>query len=91
MPNNTTHLIKITADYPGSYSTSGAVAVKSAFNPMKAAGVALLAAGRDPADKLKGVYEGAWLSPVTLARLSAAYHAPRTDHRKGGFSFNVDA
>ena len=75
-----THKIKIAAAARGGYSTTGAVAITAA-NPMKAAGVALLEQGHNPADKLRGIFEGAMISPVTLARLSEPYRAPYTNYR----------
>jgi hypothetical protein len=76
----TVHRIKITAADRGGYSTTGAIAITAA-NPMRAAGAALLELGHDPADRLRGIFEGAQISPVTLSRLTAPYRAPRTNHR----------
>ena len=76
----TTHRIKITAADRGYYQTTGAVAV-TASNPMFAAATALIAAGRDPGDKLKGVYEGAWLSAVSLASIVRPRKHPKLDYK----------
>jgi hypothetical protein len=76
-----THKIKIAAAARGEYQTTGAVSVL-ASNPMRAAGAALLQLGHDPADRLRGVFEGSQISPVTLSRLTAPYRAPRTNHRE---------
>jgi hypothetical protein len=83
------HRIKITAADRGVYSTTGAVSVL-ASNPMRAAGAALLELGHDPAGKLRGVFEGAQISPVTLHALVKPYRAPRTDHRSAAGVRNVD-
>jgi hypothetical protein len=85
-----THRIRILATDHGCYATSGAVAVKG-FNPVRAAALALLEQGRDPADKLAGVWEGAAISPMTLSRLAAAYTPPRVNHKRGDPSLNQDA
>jgi hypothetical protein len=71
------------------YRTAGAIAITAA-NPMRAAGAALLELGHDPADKLRGIFEGAQISPVALSRLAAPYRAPRTDHRSAAGVRNVD-
>ncbi len=77
----TRHRITIRADERrGLYSTTGAVAVTAA-NPMFAAASALLAKGSDPADKLTGVFEGAWLSAVSLASIVKPRRIPRIDLR----------
>jgi hypothetical protein len=85
------HRVKITQAGPGAYSVSGAVTLPAAFNPMRAAAIALIADGRDPADKLVGVFEGAAISPVALARLAAPYSPPRINHRLPGAGRNLDA
>jgi hypothetical protein len=86
-----THRIKITAVDHGCYSTTGAVAVKSAFNPVRAAALALLADGRDPADKLTAVWEGAAVSAMPLATLARAYVPPRAkSYYSPVASVNVD-
>jgi hypothetical protein len=85
-----THRIRILAADHGCYSSSGAVAVKSAFNPMRAAALALIADGRDPADRLRGEWEGYSISPMTLSRLAAAYTPPRVNHRAADPSRNID-
>ena len=86
-----THRIRITAADHGCYSTTGAVAVKAAFNPVRAAALALIADGRDPADRLRGEWEGCSISPMTLSRLAAAYTPPRANHKRGDPSLNQDA
>jgi hypothetical protein len=70
------HTITITT-FGNAYRTSGAVALKVAGNPLRAAAQALLAAGHDPADLLRGVFDGASLSPVALHRLVRPYSPPR--------------
>jgi hypothetical protein len=86
-----THRIRILGADHGCYSTSGAIAVKSAFNPVRAAAIALLAEGRDPADKLAGVFEGASISAMPLHRLARVYTPPRVNHKRGDPSLNQDA
>jgi hypothetical protein len=73
-----THRIRITSADHG-YVTVGAVALKCATNPMRCAAVALLEAGADRADKLRGVFEGAQISPMTLASIVRIRHSPRSD------------
>jgi hypothetical protein len=75
-----THKIKIAAAARGVYSTTGAIAITAA-NPMRGAGAALLQLGHDPADRLRGVFEGSQISPVALSRLTEPYRAPYTNHR----------
>jgi hypothetical protein len=82
------HRIKITAADHGCYATSGAVAVKAAFNPVRAAALALIADGRDPADRLRGEWEGCSISPVTLATLARPYSPPRVNHKRSDPSRN---
>jgi hypothetical protein len=84
-----THRIKITAADRG-YVTAGAISISVAFNPVRAAALALLEQGRDPADKLAGVWEGAAISAMPLARLARAYVPPRVNHRAADPSRNVD-
>jgi hypothetical protein len=84
-----THRIKIAAADRGRYSTIGAIEI-TATNPMRAAGTALLELGHDPADKLRGIFEGAQISPVTLHALVKPHRAPRTDHRSAAGVRNVD-
>jgi hypothetical protein len=71
-----THTIKITT-HDREYSTSGAVSIRVAANPMKAAAQALLDAGSPPSDLLAAVADGVSLSPVALHRLVRQYVAPR--------------
>jgi hypothetical protein len=71
-----THTIKITT-HGREYQTSGAVSIRAASNPVRAAAAALLKAGHDPADTLKAVADGVSLSPVTLASLARQYVPPR--------------
>jgi hypothetical protein len=70
------HHIRIFSD-PAGYRIAGAVSLKVAFNPMRAAAAALLDAGHDPADRVAGVYEGAQISPVALDKLARSYAPPR--------------
>ena len=85
----TTHRIRITSA-PGGYVTVGAVAIHAVANPMKAAAQALLEAGRDPADRLQGVFEGAQISPARLDAIVRPRKIPKTDHRSASASRNVD-
>jgi hypothetical protein len=71
-----THQIKITTTCRG-YVVAGAIALKVALNPVRAAAVALLEAGHDPADTLAAVFEGVSLSPVALHGLVRPYTPPR--------------
>ena len=73
-----THRIRILSA-PGGYSTTGAVSLKCASNPMRCVAVALLDQGRDPSDRLQGVWEGAQISPVSLASIVKQRRAPRSD------------
>jgi hypothetical protein len=84
-----THKIKIAAAARGEYQTTGAVSVL-ALNPMKSAAQALLGMGHDPADRLRGIFEGSQISAVRLSRLAAPYRAPRTDHRARDVGRNCD-
>ena len=52
-PAAKTHRISITAAGPGAYAVSGAVTLPAAFNPCRAAAVALIGKGADPADRLR--------------------------------------
>jgi hypothetical protein len=63
------HRIKIAAAERGGYVTTAAVSIQCACNPMKAAAVALIDLGRDPLDKLQGVFEGSQISPMSLASI----------------------
>jgi hypothetical protein len=72
------------------YRTRGAVAITST-NPMAHAARALIGQGADPSATLAGVWEGAAISPVTLARLARPYTPPRVRHRESDPSINVDA
>jgi hypothetical protein len=85
-----THNIRIFSD-PAGYATSGAAAVKCQQNPMRFAALDLLARGSNPIDRLRGSYEGAQISPVSLASLVRPRKILRTDHRAGEVSRNVDA
>jgi hypothetical protein len=76
-----THRIKITAADRG-YSTSGAIAVHCGSDPMKAAAQALLDGGADPADRLRGVFEGAQISPARLDAIVKQRRPPRCDARR---------
>jgi hypothetical protein len=71
------------------YRTTGAIAI-SAANPMRAAATALLEQGRDPGDRLQGVFEGAQISPMSLGSLVRPRKIPRTDHRQPDVARNVD-
>jgi hypothetical protein len=84
-----THRIKIAAADRGVYSTTGAVSVL-ASNPMRSASAALVEQGHNPADLLRGVFEGAQISPVTLHALVKPYSPPRVSHRAADPSRNVD-
>jgi hypothetical protein len=70
------HNVRIQSDNRG-YVISGAVALKVAVNPVRAAAVALLEAGHDPADTLAAVFDGGSLSPIALHRLVRPYAPPR--------------
>jgi hypothetical protein len=83
------HRIKITA-VEREYQTTGAVSLKCGTNPMRVAAQALLDAGRDPADRLQGVFEGGQISPVSLASIVRPRSIPKTDHRPPSASRNVD-
>jgi hypothetical protein len=83
-----THRITIHTD-GHRYRTAGAIAITAA-NPMRAAGAALLELGHDPADRLRGVFEGAMISPVALSRLAKPYSPQRLNHRDGAGGRNVD-
>jgi hypothetical protein len=84
-----THRIKITAIDRG-YATTGAVSIQAGSNPMRSAAVALLDQGRDPADRLQGVFEGSQISPVSLAAIVKFRKIPKLDHRSPSASRNVD-
>jgi hypothetical protein len=62
------HNVRIQSDNRG-YSVSGAVALKVAVNPVRAAAQALLEAGHDPADTLAAVVR--WREPVACRFASA--------------------
>jgi hypothetical protein len=90
MPSPTRYRVQIHADGPHRYRTSGAISI-SASNPMVAAAQSLLASGAPTDAMLSGSYEGAGISPVALSRLARVYVPPRTNHRAGEVSRNVDA
>ena len=73
-----THRIRILSA-PGGYSTTRTVSLKCASNPMRCVAVALLDQGRDPSDRLQGVWEGAQISPGKPRLDSQAASAPRSD------------
>jgi hypothetical protein len=71
-----THTINITT-FGREYQTSGAVALRVASNPMKAAAQALLEGGAAPHDMLTGAFDGVSISPASLHSIARAYTPPR--------------
>jgi hypothetical protein len=72
----TTYCIRITT-FGREYRTSGAVSLKVASNPVRAAALALLQAGASPTDKLAATGDTVSLTPMTLAALVKPHIAPK--------------
>ena len=88
--NTKLHYVTIMSAGPGAYTTKGAVSLPAAFNPMRAAALALLARGASPDDKL-AADGGVKISPVSLARLAAPYVTPKINRFASTAGRNVDA
>jgi hypothetical protein len=88
--NTKLHHVTIMSAGPGAYTTEGAVSLPAAFNPMRAAALALLARGASPDDRLSAD-GGVTISPVSLARVVAPYTAPRINRHSPVAALNVDA
>jgi hypothetical protein len=82
------HRITITQAGPGAYATKGAVTLPAAFNPVRAAALALLAKGADPHAKLAATWEGCSIAPCAIGTLARAYTPPRLNFRAGPVTEN---